>query len=163
MNFGDESVWGGSPDCAGLSDIALCAHPRFPESGKGENRVIRHADAERLFGFWADRLPPIERVRRRSASRNAGLSAAVSDIALMVFVAIDGSFAQEGIRPQRTRSNERRVVVLFCRMIGTSCVGCDVPARRPGWIFIQSEVIPEVAFFRGESITSSHDDYLCTN
>jgi hypothetical protein len=44
-------------------------------------------------------------------------------MALMVFVAIEGSLAQEGIKPQRTRSNDRVEEVLFCLTIGTSCVG----------------------------------------
>jgi hypothetical protein len=75
----------------------------------------------------------------------------------MVFVAIERSLAQEGIRPQRTRSNERRVVVLVCRTIGNQLRRRDVPAGRPGRIFIQTEMVPEIAFLRGKTIASTHD------
>src|SRR5579864_3376371 len=56
-------------------------------------------------------------------SRNAGFVAAVSDFALIVPLAIEGSFAQFGIRPHFI-SEICRIGSLGCwRITGTCCVG----------------------------------------
>ena len=33
----------------------------------------------------------------------------------------------------------------------------DVPARRPGWIVIESEVIPKITLFRGKAVSAAHE------
>jgi hypothetical protein len=58
-------------------------------------------------------------LRLASGSRNAGFVAAVSDLALIIWAAIDESFAHEGMSPQRINDNSRRGCVGFCRMTGT--------------------------------------------
>jgi hypothetical protein len=54
-----------------------------------------------------------------NGSRNASFVAAVSDLALIIMAAPDMSFAQGGIKPQRTSDNSHRGSFGFCRMIGT--------------------------------------------
>jgi hypothetical protein len=61
------------------------------------------------------------------ASRKAGLSAAVSDIALMVLKPMDASLAHKGINPHRTSPNVRFGSFLSWRTIGTFCVGAMFP------------------------------------
>ena len=52
-------------------------------------------------------------------SRNAGFIAAVSDLALIIWAAMDGYSAHEGINPQRINDSSRRGSFGFCRMTGT--------------------------------------------
>jgi len=65
----------------------------------------------------------IRHLRSFSGSRNAGFSAAVSDFALIVFVAKEGVFAQCGMRPHFI-SEICRTGSLGCwRITGTGWVG----------------------------------------
>jgi len=57
-----------------------------------------------------------------SAVRNDGLSASVSERALIIRLPIAGSFAQRGTSPQRTSTSSRSPAGV-CRMTGTSCIG----------------------------------------
>jgi hypothetical protein len=66
--------------------------------------------------------PPRQR-RPWKASRNAGLSRMVSERALIIFWPMLGSFAQYGIKPQRTNENLRTGCSRSLRMMPTFCVG----------------------------------------
>jgi hypothetical protein len=57
--------------------------------------------------------------RRRSALRNAGLSANVSTRALIMRLPMEGSSAQLGIKPQRKKS------IWFLPSLGTTAIACD--------------------------------------
>jgi hypothetical protein len=48
---------------------------------------------------------------------------AVSDLALIMLAATDGSLAHEGINPQRIRDNFRMCSLGFWRITGTGWVG----------------------------------------
>ena len=65
----------------------------------------------------------IMHLRNFSASRNAGLEPAVSDLALIIRAAADGSFAHDGISPQRTSDNFRTGSLGCWRMTATGWVG----------------------------------------
>jgi hypothetical protein len=56
-----------------------------------------------------------------NGSRYAGFVAGVSDLALIICAATDGSFAHDDdrIKPQRITDNSRRGSFGFCRMTGT--------------------------------------------
>ena len=49
----------------------------------------------------------IRHLRDFNASRNAGFALAVSDLALIIWAAMDESFAHDGISPQRSSDNSR--------------------------------------------------------
>ena len=61
-----------------------------------------------------------------------GFVAAVSDLALIIWAATDGSFAHDGIKPQRIKDNSRGSF-RFCRMIGDRLRGGNVVAGIPVW------------------------------
>src|ERR1019366_2300379 len=85
----------------------------------------------RQYGCLAFPAPPhpenpprgIRHLRDFNASRNAGLVLAVSDLALIIVAAADGSFAHDGISPQRTSDSSRIGSLGFWRMMGTGWVG----------------------------------------
>ena len=62
-------------------------------------------------------------LRDFNASRNAGFVAAVSDLALIILAAADGSFAHEGINPHRTSDSSRTGSLGFWRMKEIGWVG----------------------------------------
>ena len=95
-----------------LPDTAELCRYRWDE----DSRLLRCVGLSRLIhpttvGF--------RHLRDFNASRNAGLMAAVSDLALIILAAADGSFALEGMRPQRISDNSRMGSFGFCRMTGT--------------------------------------------
>src|SRR5260370_1012069 len=59
-------------------------------------------------------------LRNFNASEKAGFVLAVSDLALIIFAATDGSFAHLGTSPHRKSDNSRTGCFGFWRMIGTS-------------------------------------------
>ena len=61
--------------------------------------------------------------RHFNASRNAGFVLAVSDLALIILAATDGSFAHDGMSPQRTNDSSRMGSFGFWRMTGIGWVG----------------------------------------
>src|ERR1035441_1101764 len=64
-------------------------------------------------------------LRDFNASRNAGFVAAVSDLALIILTATDGSFAHDGMSPQRTNDSSRTGSLGFWRMTGIGWVGAS--------------------------------------
>jgi len=76
--------------------------------GESSRGGVSDLKAVRLFGSPRPR-PLVKSVRRNqapgdfSASRNAGLVLADSDLALIIRVATDASLAHDGISPQRIR------------------------------------------------------------
>jgi hypothetical protein len=60
------------------------------------------------------------------ASRNAGLVAAVSTLALIILAAPEESFDHEGINPQRISESSRIGSFGFWRMTGTDWVGATL-------------------------------------
>ena len=75
---------------------------------------------------------------------------------------IDGSQAKRlvfGPVRNQTPSHEGEDARWFGRVLADGCdllSGSNVPVRLPGRILIETEVIPHVAIFRGQSIAPAH-------
>jgi hypothetical protein len=117
--------WSGSgrspPYCSGIS-LAI-PYPR-----EREQLAFIDFKTVRLLHFFPSSstrraFAGIGHLRSLSASRNAGLAAAVSALALIICAATDEFFAHEGISPQRTSDTSRMGSLGFWRMIGTGWVG----------------------------------------
>src|ERR1700693_632259 len=89
---------------------------------------LQSSTAVWLSPFSATRKirPQESHLRDFNASRNAGFVAAVSDLALIILAATDGSLAHEGISPQRISESCRTGSFGCWRMTGTACVGATL-------------------------------------
>jgi hypothetical protein len=112
-----------------LEPLPVRVSPPIPQSSECELLPVIDLETVWLLGFPCPRplVKPvragIRHLRDFKASRNAGFVSAVSDRALIMPAAPEGSFAHDGISPQRISENCRIGSFGFWRITGTGCVG----------------------------------------
>jgi hypothetical protein len=108
--------------------LAARVPPAIPYSCEREQLPFVDLETVRLLCF-SRAQPFVKAVRGNQAPprfqriAEGGFVAAVSDLALIIRAAADGSVAQEGMSPQRISDNSRTGSIGFWRIRGTGWVG----------------------------------------
>ena len=100
-------------------------------------------------------------MRNFNASRNAGLVLAVSDLALIMRAAPEGSFAYDGMSPHRINDSSCTGSFGCWRMTGIGWVRCDVVPRAPVWFVGRTiEVLFNDLLPSRKSIAPAHGEIM---
>src|ERR1017187_5504174 len=126
LDWCGQSIWGRGQDRASLDEFGAWVFPSIPDSCEREQLPV--IDLKTVGLAWLSPSAPTHKTRPQE-SGTCEISthrAAVSDLVLIIRAATDGSFAHDGMSPQRISDSSRTGSFGFWRTTGIGWGGATL-------------------------------------